>query len=667
MKFLVYRASAGSGKTYTLVKEYLKMALKEKNDPSAFRRILAITFTNKAAAEMKERVIKNLRELSAGTSKDDLADDLCSSLQISKDSLSQRAKSCLSAILHQYADFSIGTIDSFMHRVVKTFAYDLKLPVNFNVELDTEVVLRMAIDQVMEKIGTDASITKALIGFTEAKTEEEKSMRIEDELFAAAADLLDEESAVLINKLQHLSIDDFLEIRQKLVTKANALVDLLQKIGTECQEIIDKVGLEQNDFYYGKSGVGKLISNLNQFSIGDTLELNSYHLKALDEDIWYSAKTDSVIIQKIDSVSANLSKLLNEARILWNQESSDYILSNEILKSIYSVALLNEVSMAIDTIRDEEFIVHISEFNKRVSEIVFNEPAPFVFERLGERYQHFLIDEFQDTSVMQWQNLIPLVNNGLASNHTSIIVGDGKQAIYRFRGGEVEQFAQIPEPYPDTLIPIQIERYTLLKHFYQLVYLDTNWRSKLEIVNFNNDFYETLINSITPNIIKDVYTGHAQKASIGKEGGYVEFRFTDSDFIKEEREEFHLTNCEEIIRDHIDNKGYRYQDIALLTRNNKQGTLLAGHLINCGIPVISNESLLVKNAPEVRMMLAWMHILIRVQVDMHLFEVLKLLIDEKILSYASYEELLRKVKLKEHEVFDILKSVERLPDTDKLR
>ena len=175
MHFYLYKASAGSGKTYTLVKEYLKMALQE-DDPYRFRRILAITFTNKAAAEMKERVIHVLHDISAenGPQKEankTLLQSLSEELSLAPMILRDRAGKTLSGLLHQYSDFAIGTIDSFMHRVVRTFAHDLHLPVNFSVELDQEVLLRQAIEQVLDKVGDNDAITRALVGFTEHRTD----------------------------------------------------------------------------------------------------------------------------------------------------------------------------------------------------------------------------------------------------------------------------------------------------------------------------------------------------------------------------------------------------------------------------------------------------------------------------------------------------------------
>ena len=672
MEFLVYKASAGSGKTYTLVKEYLKMALADEKNPLAFRRILAITFTNKAASEMKERVIHVLHELAKKGDKSGsisaLEEELSLHFDISKNELQKRCALCLSSILHNYGDFSIGTIDSFMHRVVKTFAYDLHLPINFNVELDQEVVLRMAINQVMELIGVDDDITKVMIGYTQSRTDEEKSMRIEDDLFATASDLLREQQAFIIKKLQNLSIEDFLVIRKQLIADGVKLEAKFNEIGKKALQIIMGAGLSIDSFYQGKSGIGKFFQVLNTFKRGDILTINSYHLKAIEDDIWYSKSTAGETISKIDSVKSELRDLAVQAYELWKESSASYILNCEIVKSIYAVALLNEIGKAIDNIRDEEAIVHISEFNRRVAEIVFNEPAPFIFERLGEKYQHYLIDEFQDTSVMQWQNLLPLVQNGLANNNTSMIVGDGKQAIYRFRGGEVEQFAQIPNPYPLDLSPSQLERYILIKHFYNPQTLNTNWRSLPEVVNFNNTFYDYISENILPEGFKAVYEGHRQQEAPGKEGGFVQFLFSPAGADREERIDYQLETSLKLIRQLMDEKGYQARDIALLTRKNSQGTMLASYLIQEGIPVISGESLLVKNAPEVRMLLAWMNILIHQQTDIHLFQVCNLLLESgKLPQFKNVHDMLKACPMREIEVFRLLKSINCAPDLDFLR
>src|ERR1051326_575913 len=195
MSFTVYRSSAGSGKTFTLVKEYLLLALSDTQvPPQKYRHILAITFTNKAAAEMKERVVNALRGLSekdssklSGSIKT-LFDILQKELNIPAHELSARAENVLQAILHNYSDFAIGTIDGFTHKVIRTFAHDLHLPLNFEIEMDSEKLLREAIDLLLSRIGSDEQLTRALVEFTESKADEEKNWNIEYDLAKFAGD-----------------------------------------------------------------------------------------------------------------------------------------------------------------------------------------------------------------------------------------------------------------------------------------------------------------------------------------------------------------------------------------------------------------------------------------------------------------------------------------------
>lgn len=219
MSFVVYKSSAGSGKTYTLVKEYLKLALQSPS-PFIFKNILAITFTNKAAAEMKERVLGALAKLSAlpNDKNYDAAytADICNSTGLSEQELRLRAQNTFETILHNYSDFAIGTIDSFVHRVVRAFAFDLGIPLSFSVELDADKLLDYAIDVLISRAGTDPALTRALVEFTESRTDEERSWRIEKDLSSFAKTLLDTEGKVNAQKLRELSITDILETRKFL-------------------------------------------------------------------------------------------------------------------------------------------------------------------------------------------------------------------------------------------------------------------------------------------------------------------------------------------------------------------------------------------------------------------------------------------------------------------
>ena len=218
MNFTVYKSSAGSGKTFTLVKEYLVMVIKQ---PASFRNILAITFTNKAANELKERVINYLQVLSSDDASPDNAaikfmlPALVNQTGLNPELIRERAAKTLSLILHNYSDFAIGTIDSFVHRIIKTFAYDLNLPINFDVEMDADEHLNRAIDILINKIGVDAELTEILVNFTKLKTSEEADWKIENDLLKFSRTLIREDSLERIEKLKGLTHEDFKDVARK--------------------------------------------------------------------------------------------------------------------------------------------------------------------------------------------------------------------------------------------------------------------------------------------------------------------------------------------------------------------------------------------------------------------------------------------------------------------
>lgn len=624
------------------------------DDRNRFRTILAITFTNKAAAEMKERVISVLNNLSGREPDKHLLGTIATELGTSPETIQRRAGNTLRAILHNYSDFSIGTIDSFMHRVVRTFAHDLKLPVNFSVELDQSVLLQEAVADVLSKVGEDASITRALVGFAEHRTDEEKSVGIEDDLYNTASDLLQEEKAERIRKLKALNVEDLMGFREVFAANCRRFEEQLRAIGNKALVLIEKAGLEPGDFYRGRSGIGGFLAKLSVFGPDSEFKLNTYVKETLAEGKWYPGKASPSLQNSIDSVKDEVAALAQEAVQLWEEQGSQYSLQLILKDSLFTIALLNEISQAIDKIREEKFIVHISEFNRRVQEVVFNEPAPFVFERLGERYQHFLIDEFQDTSILQWQNLLPLVQNGLAGNNPSLVVGDGKQAIYRFRGGDVEQFALLPEPYPESLSPLQKERYLLLKQLFSPGTLKTNYRSKPEVIRFNNNLYRFLSTQFLSEVYSSVYLELEQEPAPNKTGGYVQIKMLEGGLSALERDEQNLNHILSTIQDLINSKGYILSDIAILTRKNAQGALIAEFLLANDVPVVSSESLLVAGSPEVSLLVSWLHILTGENVQLNYLSTCIWLIEKGKVHFKGIEELLPEYRMNEDDFSRLL-------------
>ena len=506
--FTIYKSSAGSGKTFTLVKEYLALALNDAaKPPQSYKHILAVTFTNKAAAEMKERIIKALKELaeddystiSSGTRTMLAAlkehKKLNAVKKVDDVTIRMRSKNILTAILHNYSDFAIGTIDSFVQKVVRTFAFDLKIPMSFDIEMDDDKLLTQAIDLLLAQIGNDEKLTKALIEFTESKTDEEKSWHIENDLKLFAKNLLTEEGSVYIDKLKNLTIDDFFGIKDSLTIELKKFEIFINSCGNEGLEIIKRGGVEHEKFAGGANGIGKYFTYLFEIRI-DKLTPTATVQKNIDSENWYSGKASKDDKASIDAIAGALKNIFTKATEYVEKYKSEYIVFSLINKNIYSLAVLNEIEKLLNEYKAENNILHISEFNKMIAKIVMNEPIPFIYERLGEKYNNYLIDEFQDTSVLQFQNLLPLIDNSLATGHFTMLVGDGKQAIYRWRGGEVEQFAMLPEIFKHNNNELVLERQKALIRNHNPEVLKNNFRSKREVIEFNNSLFRFLGNTL---------------------------------------------------------------------------------------------------------------------------------------------------------------------------
>lgn len=605
--FTVYKSSAGSGKTFTLVKEYLALALSDESmSPRAYRHILAITFTNKAASEMKERIIKSLKELAeddystlSGGVKTLLLElkkhPRFNTNQAPTDSLIRsRANAVLKEILHNYSDFGIGTIDSFVHKVVKAFAFDLKIPMNFELEMDEDKLLTIAIDLLLSQIGSNELLTKALIEYASSKTDDEKSWHIENDLKYFAKNLLNEDGTIYIDRLKELSIADFFEIKDALQEEIKTFENEVTRIGKLAIQLIQKAGIESETFAGGANGIVKYFSYLVELRY-DKLKPSSTVKKNVDSDKWYARKATGDDKSKIDGIKYDLARLYNEAVAYVEEKEKNFIVFRAINNTIYSLAVLNEIERLLNEYKSQNNILHISEFNKLISKIVLTEPTPFIYERIGDKYNNYLIDEFQDTSVLQFQNLLPLIDNALAQGNFTMLVGDGKQAIYRWRGGEVEQFALLPKLFSTENNYLLAEREQALERNYNLQRLNQNYRSKREIIEFNNSIFNTLALKISDKY-RGIYDAQEQGFIPTNTGGYVQVEFLQGE--KEELIDQNLESTYNVIKQLLE-QNYQLSDIAILVRKNSNASLIASHLAERGIEVISSEALLLKNSTEV--------------------------------------------------------------------
>lgn len=657
MGFTVYKSSAGSGKTFTLVKEYLCMVLKQ---PSSFRNILAITFTNKAANELKDRVLSYLRELASdgnpesSSVKKFMLPILIEETKLDEATIKERAGKTLSLILHNYSDFAIGTIDSFVHRIIKSFAYDLKLPLSFDVELDDDEHLNRAIDILINKIGVDEDLTEILINFTKLKTSEETDWQIEKDLLKFSKTLISEDGRKGIDKIKNLSNDDFKEIASKTSKFIRAFKNQIVSLAKSAIDLINAKQIPDTAFYYGTKGISAYLKKLTKINNED-FKPNNYVRKTVEEDIWYGKKVDAAEIGLIESIKDELSNYYQKIVTILEQDLERFHLYRIIHQQIYAVAVLSEIGKILEEQKQVNNIIHISEFNKKVAEIVFNEPVPFIYERLGERYKSFLIDEFQDTSVLQWQNFIPLIDNSLAEGNFNMIVGDGKQAIYRFRGGEVEQFAKLPKLYRAENLPLADEREQILIRNFEQKPLDRNFRSKREIIEFNNNFFEIISKQLVDDY-QPIYDEVKQKFDIENTGGYVHIDLLDCGK-GEEWIDANLMRIKEIV-DELINDNFSFREITVLCRSNAEITTVANFLLKHDYPIITNESLVLNGSAEVNFIIAFLQYLINPSERIYKAAILKYLVEANSVTETLDEglNLLNQIR-SEHVALELKKDV----------
>ena len=578
--FKIYNASAGSGKTYTLTKEYLKIIL---SSDYGYRQILAITFTNKAVNEMKERILESLFKFSKTPIIDSakpLFNDLLNELPYKADELQKKSKLALKKILHNYAFFDVSTIDKFTHRLIRTFAKDLKIPQNFEVVLDRDLLLNEAVSRLINKAGTDSKLTKVLIDFALEKIDDDKSWDITLDLNKVGSLIFNETDAQHLKKFENKSVEEFLELQVSIQKKIVGLKKELINNAELALKIISENGLEHSDFK--SSWFPKFIIKIQGGDLN--IDFKAGWKQNFESEPLYAGKCDANKKPILDSLQPQFVSLFNSIR----NHTYSYQLLNNVYKNIVPLTVLNAIQQEVKALQTERDQLSISEFNTIISKEIKDQPAPFIYERLGEKYRHYFIDEFQDTSEMQWTNLVPLIENALSSEVGSLfLVGDAKQAIYRWRGGKAEQFLNLVN---ETTNPFVVQP--------QINPLPANYRSHEEIIKFNNDFFTCTSPFLKSSVYEALFVdGNQQKVNHLK-NGFVQLTFLE-DNDEQDIDEQYGQEVLGTIRE-LGEKQFPYKDICILVRGNKEGVLLANFLTQEGIPIISSESLLLKSSLEIQ-------------------------------------------------------------------
>ncbi len=463
--------------------------------------------------------------------------------------------------------------------------------------MDIQGFYEKVIASLLSSIGEDEYVSRLLKEYVLARAEDNTSWDPEKQMLEFARLLQKENSDDYIRQLKKFNAEELEAFRKQFIDYLKHYRQEVKTKGSEALELIKKAGLSDEDFTYKKSGPQSFFKKCaaNTVTLVDT---ESQRLNdALTQGKWAAKGSES----RLSKIETELNRLGNELKEFIRDNFSYYSLCEILSKQMYPLMLLKKIEEISETQKQEDRLVFISEFNQKIFDIINNEPTPFIYERLGDRYQHYLLDEFQDTSTLQWHNILPLIDNSLSNGWFNLIVGDGKQSIYRWRNANVKQFAGLPalEKHSSALSAERGD--TLLRNFQHKI-LNTNYRSHKNIIGFNNTFFGELSGSLLSGEYQSIYSEQEQLMKHAAEG-YITVHTA-----RVPSAELDDLNCR-LIRDHIGKaieEGYSYKDICVLARKNQHGNIIANYLVGEKIPVVSSDSLLLKNNLEVNTLLSFL-------------------------------------------------------------
>jgi len=611
LNFKVFQASAGSGKTYTIVKEYLKLCLASASSVDHFRHILAITFTNASANDMKRKILDHLNDIidSVAVKPKTMEADLMAELNISDADLKHNAAMLRTRIIHDYSSFCVSTIDSFVQKLARTFARDLNLPSQYTVSIDEDDIAATIVDNLAMRISSsNPLLVESLSRFSEEQFSKEGAVMPQTVLSDFVNKLMAEKA---FQRDGANNIKDLSQYKQTLAflnQKLASFEKLVKTFLVDFAALEKKYGTALEDYSKGATG---FISFINKLRKREFVHPSKAFLEvASNGEKWVSTKGKKRLSNsEIQQIGDEMSRLFTSVITDYESGLADFLFYGSQRDLLYLYALREQIREEFDRLRDDDEVVPISEFNKLLNRMMGDFSVPFVYERIGEYFRHIFVDEFQDTSVLQWQNLLPLIDNGLAANEMSMVVGDGKQSIYRFRSGEVEQIVQLPEIYAlptDDRHDAFVQYQKNLVANFSFTNLGSNYRSFANVVNFNNDFFEATVANETSSNLKKVYKDENEtfkkKVAIKqkvekKEEGLVQVELYDA----VSQPDYCCERIEELINE-LQGKGYGLSDITILVRHYKVGAKVANYLNGKGIPVISQDSILLKYSDKVQLL-----------------------------------------------------------------
>lgn len=596
----IYRASAGSGKTYTLTQQYIDYLLHDKQS-NAHRRILAVTFTHKATNEMKSRIIRELnqRALSDG-----------------------RIKRILVRILQDYSAFAISTIDSFFQQVLRAFAREMGQNGSYALELDTDEMLSLAIDNLFFDLEENPQLLKWLTEFAEENIENGRSWNLRSDIEKLGREIFKENYQAKLEE-----VNEKLHDKEFLKSFNQTLRGIIKAFEGQVRLLGERGGnlLLQNDLLYSdfRGGSRSAMGYFQKWASG-TIEPPTATFETFADavDNCYAKGAPTSVVNKIEAIyGAGLQPLLQEVLTLFTAPFVAYTSAKIVLKNLHTLGILSDISAEIRKLGKEQNSMLISNTNRLLGKLIDGSDAPFIFEKIGTQIHHFMIDEFQDTSAMQWHIFKPLIENSVANGSGNMLVGDVKQSIYRWRNSDWSLLGQQVEH--------QIANHT--KHT-----LERNWRSAIDVVAFNNKLFDTassamqeLLNSHIEESanreqlqhltrkIEEAYKGTDHKGIVqqpqSQQRGYVQVRFVEGQQPEEEEkltwQKQALTHIPAILSD-VQARGTTLNEVAFLVRRKEEARWVTEFLMEQGYDVVSNEGLLVGNARTIRFIMALFRLLV---------------------------------------------------------
>ena len=580
----ILKASAGSGKTYNLAREYIRLLL-VRTDPQAYRHILAVTFTNKATEEMKGRILKELFILSDEPRKSSYFNDFVPALFPDEEALEKRASDQLNAILHDYSAFAVSTIDRFFQQALRAFSREIGQFASYQVDLDKEGLVNESVDRILDALTEeDRTILDWLTESVKTGLERGVRFNLEQPLRTFALRLRSEDYDTSVRRfgIDEDAVFDRAHLRALRKACEAVIRAFLRDVDASAKavlEVLDRHCVTPAD---SKNGFLKALYGYLDPDPHAVLKpvTPAFREKALDSSNWFAKAKDKLRLELEGDLEGPLEAFCG----LFDERFKLYRTALVLRNQVYSLGVAAELKQAFADLQKEKNVISIEDSNTILKDIIDGSDAPFVYEKLGVRYEHFLLDEFQDTSAVQWDNFRPLLGNSLSGGFDDLIVGDVKQSIYRWRGSDWH------------LLESGLQRTFGIGPDAPRV-LNGNFRTCREIVAFNNDFFpfaaEKLDAMLGGDEIRRIYRDVVQTVRFDDPApGSVGIRFVDDT-------EAEMDAILEGIRE-VGANGGNPGDIAILVRNNEDGSAIASRLVSEGIPVVSDDSLFVKSSITVR-------------------------------------------------------------------